>query len=63
MRGQSNTPDRVRLLPTVFEDLGEDMGNLGTACSRHGLDDEFREYILQHKSTARVVAPREEMND
>lgn len=63
VRGQSNTPDRVRLLPTVFEDLGEDMGNLGTACSRHGLDDEFREYILQHKSTARVVASREEMND
>lgn len=37
-----------RKLPLDFVEL-EDMRDLGAACRQHGLEDEFLEYVMQHK--------------
>ena len=39
----------VRQLPGAFEELEDDMGRLGALCREHGVEKEFREFILQHK--------------
>ena len=49
VRGESNRSEDGRLLPKTFEELGEDMGALGAACSKSGLEADFRQYVLQHK--------------
>lgn len=38
-----------RQLPEVFTELEDDMGKLGKLCADHDVEDEFREFILQHK--------------
>ncbi|KAL7552573.1 hypothetical protein ACHAWF_015810 [Thalassiosira exigua] len=37
-----------RQLPECFEEL-EDMGKLGALCKEFGVEEEFREFILQHR--------------
>ena len=38
-----------RQLPVPFQELPESMKELGALCKDCGLEDEFREYVLQHK--------------
>ena len=62
VRGESNTPDDMRLLPVVFDELGDDMGALSAACSKCGLEADFREYVLQHKTVADEDASQPEQH-
>lgn len=39
-----------RQLPLEFTEL-EDMRDLGAACKEHGLEEEFLEYVMQHKGS------------
>ena len=58
VRGEIALPSDVRQLPTAFEELEEtsSMGALGSACKAHGLEEEFCEYVLQHKATPSSAA-------
>lgn len=40
----------TRQLPCQFVQVEEDMSALASLCSQHGLQEEFLEYVLQHKS-------------
>ncbi|KAL7516793.1 hypothetical protein ACHAWX_001770 [Stephanocyclus meneghinianus] len=41
----------ARQLPETFEVLEDDMGKLGGLCRQFGVEEEFREFILQHKAS------------
>mmetsp|Transcript_5737 Transcript_5737/g.10358 ORF Transcript_5737/g.10358 Transcript_5737/m.10358 type:complete len:298 (+) Transcript_5737:11-904(+) len=47
VRGEATV--ELRQLPEKFEELEDDMGKLGSLCTEFGVEDEFREFILQHK--------------
>lgn len=47
VRGEITT--KTRQLPETFCELEDDMGSLGGLCKSFDLEEEFREYILQHK--------------
>ena len=60
VRGEINIPllngddkddnfDHHRRLPLQFEEL-EELSELGSLCKDHGLEDEFLQYVMQHKS-------------
>ncbi|KAL3796855.1 hypothetical protein HJC23_008808 [Cyclotella cryptica] len=49
VRGESTI--EARQLPETFQELEDDMGNLGGLCRQFGVEEEFREFILQHKSS------------
>mmetsp|Transcript_5540 Transcript_5540/g.12623 ORF Transcript_5540/g.12623 Transcript_5540/m.12623 type:complete len:301 (+) Transcript_5540:63-965(+) len=38
-----------RQLTGAFEELEDDMGKFGNLCKEHDVEDEFRDFILQHK--------------
>jgi hypothetical protein len=48
VRGEINGPVDDRRLPLMFTEL-EDLAFLGSLCKDHGLEDEFLEYVMQHK--------------
>ena len=39
-----------RRLPEQFEEVADDMGVLGARCKAWGLEEEFRDFVLQHKT-------------
>ena len=47
VRGEAT--DEIRRFPEAFQVLEDDMGKLASLCKEFGLEDEFREFILQHK--------------
>ncbi|KAL7529372.1 hypothetical protein ACHAXR_002928 [Thalassiosira sp. AJA248-18] len=47
VRGETTVDNRQ--LPESFEELKDDMGKLGALCKEFGVEEEFREFILQHK--------------
>jgi hypothetical protein len=47
VRGE--TTIHIRQFPESFEELEDDMGRLGGLCRDYGVEEEFREFILQHK--------------
>lgn len=52
VRGEINMQGHEqRQLPLDFHELDENMKELGALCKEHGLSDEFREYVLQHKGS------------
>ena len=48
VRGELAIPSSERQLPLEFNEIDESMKELGMLCTEHGLDKEFREYVLQH---------------
>ena len=61
VRGEISLPAGARRrLPATFEELEEDMGALGAACARHGLEEEFLQYVLQHKVSGDGAEPEPE---
>lgn len=47
VRGEATVD--ARSMPQTFLELEDDMGKLGSLCKQFGVEDEFREFILQHK--------------
>ena len=47
VRGEATV--NTRQFPELFQELEDDMGKLGTLCKEFGVEDEFREFVLQHK--------------
>ena len=47
VRGEATI--EVRQLPELFAELEDDMGKLGAVCKKFDVEDEFREFVLQHK--------------
>jgi len=47
VRGESTVD--VRQFPELFQELEDDMGKLGALCREFDVEDEFRNFILQHK--------------
>jgi acylphosphatase len=51
VKGEINHDSKTApCLPDNFQELSEDMAVLGAKCKEHGLETEFREYVLQHKN-------------
>ena len=48
VKGQINFPRGTRCLPIEFEEL-EDLALLSRVCKERGLENEFLEYVMQHK--------------
>lgn len=49
VRGQIDFDDGIRKLDSFFKEL-DDMKTLGELCKTHEIDNEFKQYILQHPS-------------
>ena len=49
-RGELNFSKESKKLPTTFEEL-EDLAALGGLCKDCGLEDEFLQFVMQHKGT------------
>lgn len=47
VRGEATSVNRQ--LPESFKELEDNMGKLGGLCKEFGVEEEFREFILQHK--------------
>ena len=54
VRGEVNVTDGKRRLQLEFRELNDDMKGLSALCSEHGLSEEFRDYVLQHKGSDRI---------
>ena len=49
-RGELNFSKDLKALPATFEEL-EDLAALGGLCKDFGLEDEFLQFVMQHKGT------------